>query len=279
MNDKGLLRCPVCARPLIKTQKTYVCEKGHSFDISSHGYVNLLTAGDKNSRFPGDDKQMASARHRFLSGGYYAPLAHKMERLVIYHAPPRAVIIDAGCGEGYYTSSVCAALKEQNNAARIVGFDISKFILKYASKRAPDIEFAVASSYRMPVNDECADILINCFSPLALEEFRRVLKPGGIFIYVVPGREHLFELKEILYDKPYENEEKETPYEGFLYESIVPVKTRFMLSSREDIADLFKMTPYYWKTPRTGRERLAEKESLWVTAAFNIHVFKKTGEK
>ena len=33
----------------------------------------------------------------------------------------------------------------------------------------------MASSYRLPLADGSADVLLNCFSPLALEEFRRVL--------------------------------------------------------------------------------------------------------
>ena len=43
---------------------------------------------------------------------------------------------------------------------------------------------------------------MNCFSPLAIEEFRRVLSPGGAFVYVVPSEKHLWELKQVLYDRP-----------------------------------------------------------------------------
>lgn len=80
----------------------------------------------------------------------------------------------------------------------------------------------MASCYHLPFADETADLLLDCFSPLAIDEFRRVLKPGGHFLYVVPGADHLWELKRVLYDAPYPNEEKETPYEGFTYEAIVP---------------------------------------------------------
>ena len=31
---------------------------------------------------------------------------------------------------------------------------------------------------------------------------------------MVPGADHLWELKRVLYDAPYPNEEKETPYEA-----------------------------------------------------------------
>ncbi|MBR2743540.1 MAG: methyltransferase domain-containing protein [Clostridia bacterium] len=275
MSRESLFRCPVCASQLYVNEKTFSCRKGHAFDISASGYVNLLTAGGKHSRFPGDDKEMARARRDFLSGGYYSPLAGALSEIARTYAADGSVFLDAGCGEGYYTSAVCGALSRAGRTFRAAGFDISKFTLKYAPKRAPDAEFAVASSYRIPMGDARADILLNCFSPLALSEFRRVLKPGGAFLYVVPAREHLYEMKEILYEHPYENEEKKTPYEGFKYEDIVPVKSVLSLDDPADIENLFKMTPYFWKTPRAGRERLSDLSSLRVTAAFNIHIFKK----
>ena len=119
------------------------------------------------------------------------------------------------------------------------------------------------------------ELLLDCFSPLALEEFRRVLSPGGTFLYVVPAADHLWQLKEVLYDHPYPNEEKETPYEGFAYETIVPVDADITLPCGEDIQNLFRMTPYCWKTPKSGVERLAQLTELTVRTAFRIHVFRK----
>ena len=81
--------------------------------------------------------------------------------------------------------------------------------------------------------------------------------------------------KEVLYDRPYPNEEKETPYEGFAYASILPVDTRFSLENQADIHALFQMTPYYWKTPKAGAERLAALEHLDCRAAFRVHIFQK----
>ena len=51
---------------------------------------------------------------------------------------------------------------------------------------------------------------------------------------------------------------------------------RAALESPEDIRNLFQMTPYYWKTPKSGSERLAALETLSVRISFRIHVFQKT---
>ena len=116
-------------------------------------------------------------------------------------------------------------------------------------------------------------MLTNVFSPLAAEEFARVLKPGGLYVYVVPSALHLWEMKQVLYDDPYRNEEKETPYEGFDYEAIVPVESVIQLENQADIQALFGMTPYAWKTPKAGKDRLAALDSLACRISFHIHIF------
>lgn len=267
--------CPICSAPLTRTERTYRCPGGHSFDISKEGYVHLLPANRMHSKTPGDGKEMAAARNRFLSGGWYAPLRDALCALALEHAGAAPAVLDSGCGEGYYTAALWQALTEAGRAVSMAGIDISKFSLRWAAKRAPAVEFAVASAYRLPAADRSVDLLVNCFSPLGLEEFRRVVKPGGWFFYVVPAPRHLWELKSVLYDKPYLNPEEEIPYGGFRYVEIRPVETRISLSGPEVIRDLFQMTPYYWKTPRAGAERLARLTCLEVQAAFRIHVFQR----
>lgn len=273
----SLFRCPICAQALQRLPDVYRCPNRHSFDIAKEGYTYLLPPNQKHSSAPGDDKGMAAARHAFLSRDYYFPLQKALCELAVSHCGDAPTLLDTGCGEGYYTAAVYQALCEAGKTPAMAGTDISKFILRHAAKRQRSIEFAVASSYHLPVADSSMDVLINCFSPLALEEFRRVLRPGGTFLYVVPAADHLWELKQVLYERPYPNEEKETPYEGFSYESIVPVDAEITLTSQNDIHALFQMTPYYWKTPKDGAERLAALETLTTRIAFRIHVFRKEG--
>ena len=271
----SLFICPICSAPLQRQEKNYCCPNRHSFDISKEGYTHLLPANRKHSALPGDDKGMAAARRDFLSQGYYQPLLDALTAEICARTGNAPVLLDAGCGEGYYTDGICRGLCKAGKTVQAAGIDISKFILRHAAKRTTNGEFAVASSYHLPVSDGCVDVLLNCFSPLALEEFHRVLKVGGYFFYVVPAADHLWSMKEVLYDDPYPNEEKETPYDGFSYEAIVPVEETVTLRCQQDIHNLFQMTPYYWKTPREGAQRLSALETLATRIAFRIHIFRK----
>ena len=218
--------CPICGGPLERGPSAYSCPAGHSFDLAREGYVHLLPANRMHSKMPGDDKGMAAARWAFLSKDYYAPLRDALCSIALANTGPAPSVLDTGCGEGYYTSGVYQALRRAGRSVTLAGTDISKAILRRAAKREKDVEFAVASSYHLPVADRSIDLLLNCFSPLALEEFRRALRPGGTFLYVVPSEKHLWELKQVLYDHPYPNEVKETPYEGFAYAEIRHVEDR-----------------------------------------------------
>ena len=119
-------------------------------------------------------------------------------------------------------------------------------------------------------------MLTNVFSPLAVEEFARVLKPGGLFCYVVPSALHLWEMKQVLYENPYENPVKLEEYPGFSYLGCREVAGRIHLESSGHIMALFGMTPYAWKTPRAGVERLGQLKTLDTTIGFTLHLYRRT---
>lgn len=271
----SLLCCPICGADLSREEGRYVCPNGHSYDRAREGYVHLLPANRKHAKEPGDDKGMVAARNRFLSKDYYAPLRQALCGLALERVDPEGAVLDSGCGEGYYTQGVFQALTGAGKSVRLAGIDLSKPSVRLAARRLPEGEFAVASVYHLPVGTERIDLLLNCFSPLALEEFKRVLRPGGAFLYVVPGADHLWELKQVLYDTPYRNKEEDIPYEGFSYETVVPVRYKMTVEG-EALSDLFQMTPYYWKTPKEGAARLAALDGLEITADFRIHVFRRS---
>ena len=276
----SLFRCPLCAAPLHREEGRYLCPTGHSFDCSSAGYVHLLPANRKHSKQPGDDKEMVAARSAFLEQGHYAPLLEALTGAVCEATAgcSSPVLLDSGCGEGYYTQGMVQALHQAGQAPQAAGVDLSKFALRRAAKRLPQGEFAVASVYHLPVADGRVDVLTNVFSPLALSEFFRVLRPGGLFCYVVPSAHHLWEMKQVLYEKPYENPVKREDYPGFVWQEVRPVRYTLSLQDSRDIMALFHMTPYSWKTPREGVARLEQRSALECQIGFDLHLYRKSAQ-
>jgi len=270
----SLFTCPICAAALSRGERVYTCPGRHSFDIAREGYVHLLPANRKHSAEPGDDKAMVAARTQFLDGGWYAPLRRALCALACAYAPDRPAVLDAGCGEGYYAQGLWHALSAAGKPPVLAGVDLSRPALKRAARRVPGMECAVASVYHLPLGTQSVDLVVNCFSPMAAAEFARVLRPGGGLLYVVPGPDHLWEMKEVLYPRPYRNEELLVDYPGFAPLGITPAESRFTLTGG-DIMALFSMTPYAWKSPREGVDRLRALDALDVTAQFRIHAFRR----
>ena len=96
-----------------------------------------------------------------------------------------------------------------------------------------------------------------------------------MLLSAIPGRDHLIGLKEVLYDTPYLNDEKEPQTEGFKVIERIRVQGEISLDSREDIDALFRMTPYYYHTPSRGMKRLEERDSLSTPIDFVIIAYKK----
>lgn len=274
---KSLFCCPLCGAPLDRGNCRWLCPAGHSFDKAAAGYVHLLPPNRKHSKDPGDDKTMVAARAAFLDRGYYEPLRDSLCQAVAEYAVnfPDPVLVDSGCGEGYYTAGLFQALTQEELAPQIAGVDLSRAALRRAAKRVPEGEFAVASVYHLPVPDRSVDVLVNLFSPLAAEEFARVLRPGGLFCYAVPSARHLWQMKEILYQRPYENPVKREDYPGFIWRNRKEIRFTASLTENADIMSLFGMTPYVWKTPREGVARLEAVDRLCCEIGFDLHLYQK----
>lgn len=271
------LLCPLCGGALSLAEGSFQCEKHHCFDQAKSGYVNLLDVTQKKTKYPGDNKLMAAARRDFLNRGYYEPLSDALNEacLSCIGKKKSPVILDSGCGEGYYTARLAEFLLNSGKKPEILGIDISKFAADLAAKRCKSALFAAASSFRLPVPDSSCDAVLNLFAPYCGEETLRVLKPGGFFLMAIPGADHLWELKQAVYKTPYKNEVKEYPLDGFEFLRVQKVDTVLNLNDNDDILHLFAMTPYYYKTSRQDQERLAALDRLTVTASFELLVYRK----
>ena len=275
---KSLFCCPLCGAPLEREPARLFCPNRHSFDRAAAGYVHLLPANRKHSKDPGDDKAMVAARAAFLEKGYYQPLRDSLYKAVLQYAglPASPVVLDSGCGEGWYTAGLFQALSQAGYTPKIAGVDLSRAALRRAAKRVPEAEFAAASADHLPIPDRSADVLVNIFSPLAAEEFARVLRPGGQFCYAVPSAHHLWEMKEVLYPAPYENPVKRVDYPGFVWRDVKEIRYTVDFENTGDIMALFGMTPYAWKTPREGIARLEGLDRLRCQIGFDLHLYERT---
>lgn len=165
-----------------------VCANRHCFDVSSKGYVNFAA----NTRPPKYHGELFESRRIILESGFYQPILETLRRLLSEYAAP--CILDAGCGEGYYASQLSAG-------SRVFAFDLSKDAVRMAAKRGGDVLWMVADLAGIPLRDGCADILLNIFAPANYAEFARVLRRGGLLVKVLPGAEHLRQLRDAARDQ------------------------------------------------------------------------------
>ena len=266
--------CPICKGALkVGDSGNALCDNSHSFDRSREGYYNLLLPS--RGGVHGDCREMVEARRSFLSMGYYQPLADLVADSVASLARDGDSILDLGCGEGYYTDRVFRTLAERGVCASVAGFDISKDAVRRAAKRNRELQLAVAGSYHIPALDGSVDIAINTFSPLALDETRRILRTGASFVMAIPAENHLFSLKRALYREPYRNTVLSDELEGFTLSEKIPLSYEISLDSREAVSSLFLMTPYAYRTSLRAAQKLESINTVDITAQFILRIFQK----
>lgn len=270
-----IFRCPNCGRPLAREPHRLACPAGHSFDLAKSGYVNLLLSHGAGPKHHGDDKRMVKARSTFLQKGHYAPMRQELLRQGLAAASENMVVLDAGCGEGYYTAALAELLRQQGLCPHVAGIDISKEALQEAAKRDRQSEYTVASCFHLPVGDGSIDLLLSVFAPYCGDEFLRVLRPGGCFLMVIPLENHLYGLKQAIYEKPYRNEVKPYDLPGFRLEECRELRYQITLHGQEEIESLFMMTPYYYKTGAADQQKLLTKTTLTTPAEFAVLRYKK----
>ena len=255
-----IILCPVCKKILNGSDKIYSCENRHSFDIAKEGYLNLNL---KNSQNTGDNTEMIRARKAFLEKGYYDFLRQEINKYINENDG----LVDLACGEGYYTSFFKAKDK--------IGIDLSKTGLKIASKADKTTTYLLCSIFHDPLQDKRADVILTIFAPIAKEEIVRILKDDGIFILVKPDKDHLYELKEKIYDHPYYNEVEEININGMALYKEIPI-SRKTLVKKQDLNNLFRMTPYYNTTSINDKEKLKDLDDLSISFSFLIDIYRKS---
>jgi 23S rRNA (guanine745-N1)-methyltransferase len=253
-----LLRCPICHKQMYSSKVFFSCGK-HHFDSAKEGYVNLCIPPIK-----GDDSHLVKAREDFFLHNPYEPLMSS----ILPWVAPLDVVLDMGCGIGSYLRY----LKDKLPSLTTIGFDGSKIAIKKASRSDLLSQYIVANINSCPIIDHCIDVVLSIFAPFQISEVKRVLKPGGRFVCVEPGINHLVNLKTVLYPSLRLNEVSQPLIDSFslIHEECV----EFNISCDHSLLmSLFHMTPYAYTTSKEAQEKLSAIVQLDVLASFVLRVY------
>jgi 23S rRNA (guanine745-N1)-methyltransferase len=186
-----MLLCPVrdCHMALVRDEGRLFCPRGHSFDVARSGYINLLQPQERRSKRPGDAAVAIAGRRRLHDRGVTEPLLHAIAEIMV--ASPSDIVLDAGCGEGFYLGTLA-----RQTGFEAHGVDISIPAVDAAARRYPGCEWIVANADRfVPYADRSFSIVLSITARMNADEFRRVLRDDGRLLVALPSPEDLVELR------------------------------------------------------------------------------------
>lgn len=270
------LRCPLDGLPMEWQDGVLRCASRHSYDIAKQGYANLLSAKDKRSKDPGDSHEMVAARHRFLEDGHYQAVAGSVADMLLPAIDTGTLIVDAGCGEGYYLEHLRGRIAEAGvSGVAMVGFDISKWAVQVAARRFA-AAWLVASNRSIPLGDSSTDVVIDMFGFPDFNSFSRILKPSGLLLRVRAGRDHLIELRRLIYPSLKDRELSQSAPPGFSLQAQSQINFETVSLDKTQMADLLLMTPHFFRASSEGKERAAAVDRMSVTVNVSLELFRKS---
>lgn len=124
-------------------------------------------------------------------------LLQKLERSV-----DKAVeVLDIGCGTGFLTSGLAVHWP----AAEVTGLDLAHGMVRQTKNKFPELRLLTADAEKIPFKDQTFNLVVSSSTYQWVEnlidgfrEVRRILKPGGQFIFSTFGERTLRELKHAL---------------------------------------------------------------------------------
>jgi demethylmenaquinone methyltransferase / 2-methoxy-6-polyprenyl-1,4-benzoquinol methylase len=140
-----------------------------------------------------------SPRYDLLNHLLSANVDKRWRRRAVNKAMPAAAtsakVLDVGCGTGDLSIELF-----ENTAAEVIGLDFCRPMLELARQKASQIPFIEGDGLRLPFPEATFDVVTAGFAlrnlanvEEGLQEFRRVLKPGGMVVILefsqptVPG--------------------------------------------------------------------------------------------
>ena len=267
---RTVLSCSVrgCGLALERRERTLVCSRNHSFDISRSGYINLLQPQDRRSAAAGDAKPAIEARARLFASGIGRALVDTfVEQAVGLKLPDDAVVLDLGCGSG----ELLAELVQRRPSAAI-GIDLATAAIDTAARRFPNLTWVVANAdRRLPVLDRSIDLIVSFNGRRQPEECARVLRAESTLLVAVPAADDLIELRQQVLGEPVLRERVDAligEHSGtFTAADRTTLRERHLLNV-DQLRDLLHAT--YRGTRASAADRINRLHDLEVTFAFDV---------
>ncbi|HFI0700236.1 TPA: methyltransferase domain-containing protein [Streptococcus suis] len=247
LNSDQFFACPHCGQGLGLDLNSLRCPNRHTFDIAKQGYVNLAPQVKQSANY---HKSSFENRQAFLEAGYYDHLYEALEGKIAEQG--LRSVLDIGCGEGFYSRKLAEKMDLD-----ILAFDISKdsILLAARTDRTKSVKWFVGDLTKLPIQDKTIDGILDIFSPANYQEFARVLKTGGAILKLVPGPNHLKELRHLAKDQlrkeSYDNQEivdHFKSYVGQVEEVLVSRTLPITVAHAQVLAD---MTPLFFQVDQS----------------------------
>lgn len=276
----SVFKCPICSFSMeIKDFKSIVCLNGHAYDFAKQGYINFMMQHSSKGSY---DKKMFEARRNIIvRSGIFTPLHDAIigilkEEHNVDEAPLN--VLDAGCGEGSNLSEVIYRCGQK--AVTGFGLDISKEAIKLASAQYEEKVWLVGDLSNFPFKEQTFDVILNILAPSNYKEFNRLLREKGMLVKVVPGSEHLKELRHFLYGEKRKKVYKEDEEAAVLFQKnfreMKSHKVKYVKKlEQSEIHHLIEMTPLSWSADKEKTEKFAGKQCVNITVELDILIGKK----
>lgn len=235
-----LFACPICTQAITVSEEGKMsCTNNHSFDVAKQGYINLMHRPVASMY----SKELFEARQQIIVSGLYDKMQQTIASLIGTEMP---VMLDTGCGEGSHLQRICALL--ENSVG--IGIDIAKEGILAAAKFYEGPIWCVGDLANSPFQEQSFDTILNILSPANYDEFKRLLKPGGKVIKVVPQAGYLKELRAQAFadseKESYSNEQTVMRFkESFDHVDVLRI-TYTMPLEASLVPKLLEMTPMGW---------------------------------
>lgn len=239
--NKELFQCPVCHSTFSGVEDgSLKCFHNHTFDVSKKGTVHFLMKQSKNDY----SKELFENRYRISQAGLFDPILTEIYEKI---SNREGAVLDIGCGEGSHLNK----LSEMGLQGPKVGFDLSQAGIQMAAIHFDQAFWCVADLSQPPFASHAFDTLLNIFSPSNYQEFKRMLKPRGQLIKVVPEENYLIELRQHFYGddekkKSYSNQDVVSHFSLQFSDYETKRVTYTFKLNPENLEDLLKMTPLSW---------------------------------